>query len=100
MGRQKRGFVFCRCQSSHRLWRRCYDAAVRALVVAAPLLGHVLPLVRLATALSNAGHDVLIATAGDALTGRAIQLPMENVAPTFHFGRIATRTCLRHPLAV
>jgi UDP:flavonoid glycosyltransferase YjiC (YdhE family) len=71
---------------------------MRVLVVAAPLLGHLLPLVPLARALADAGHDVLLATAGDAITGPDVRLPIENVAPTFHFGRIAAGTMLRHPL--
>jgi UDP:flavonoid glycosyltransferase YjiC (YdhE family) len=72
---------------------------MRVLFVSAPLLGHVLPLVPLAEALRRAGHDVLVATAGDALTvGRAAKLPVADVAPGFSFARIARGMMLRHPL--
>lgn len=71
---------------------------MRVLFVSAPLLGHVLPLVPLATAFRRAGHDILVATAADALTaGRALRMPMANVAPGFSFTRTARRTMLRHP---
>ncbi|MEV0564042.1 glycosyltransferase [Dactylosporangium sp. NPDC050588] len=71
---------------------------MRVLFVSAPLLGHMLPLVPLAEALRRAGHDVLIATAADALTaGRTAKLPVVDVAPGFSFARIARRTMLRHP---
>ncbi|MEU0562980.1 glycosyltransferase [Dactylosporangium sp. NPDC006015] len=71
---------------------------MRVLFVSAPLLGHILPLVPLAEALRRAGHDVLIATAADALTaGRTAKLPVVDVAPGFSFARIARRTMLRHP---
>ncbi|MEV4134944.1 glycosyltransferase [Dactylosporangium sp. NPDC049742] len=71
---------------------------MRVLFVSAPLLGHMLPLVPLAEAFRRAGHDVLIATAADALTaGRTAKLPVVDVAPGFSFARIARRTMLRHP---
>lgn len=73
-------------------------AGRRVLVVSAPLLGHVFPLVPLARALSAAGHEVRVATAGDGLAVRTSGLPVEDVAPDFDFGRIARRTMLRHPL--
>ncbi|MEV4515298.1 nucleotide disphospho-sugar-binding domain-containing protein [Dactylosporangium sp. NPDC049525] len=72
---------------------------MRVLFVSAPLLGHVLPLVPLAEAFRRAGHEVLVATAADALTaGRALKLPVSDVAPGFSFGRTARRMMLRHPL--
>ncbi|GAA3191835.1 nucleotide disphospho-sugar-binding domain-containing protein [Dactylosporangium siamense] len=72
---------------------------MRVLFVSAPLLGHVLPLVPLAEAFRRAGHEVLVATAADALTaGRAVKLPVADVAPGFSFGRTARRMMLRHPL--
>lgn len=72
---------------------------MRVLFVSAPLLGHVLPLVALAEALRRAGHDVLVATAADALTvGPARRLPIADVAPGFSFARTARRMMLRHPL--
>ncbi|MET7423414.1 glycosyltransferase [Dactylosporangium sp. NPDC005555] len=71
---------------------------MRVLFVSAPLLGHVMPLVPLAEAFRRAGHDVLVATAADALTaGRTRKLPVVDVATGFSFDRIARRTMLRHP---
>jgi hypothetical protein len=40
---------------------------VRLLAVASPLTGHLLPLVPLARALRDAGHDVTVVTGGDGL---------------------------------
>lgn len=71
---------------------------MRVLVVSAPLLGHAFPLVPLTRALRAAGHDVLVATGGDALAVRDAGLPVEDVAPGFRFGPIAARTLIRHPL--
>jgi len=71
---------------------------MRVLVVSAPLVGHVFPLVPLARALRDAGHEVLIATAAEGLAVRGAGLPVEDVAPGFRFGLIAARIMLRHPL--
>lgn len=68
------------------------------MVVSAPLLGHVFPLVPLARALRSAGHDVLLATAADGLAVGASGLPVEDVAPDLKFDRIALRMMLRHPV--
>lgn len=70
---------------------------MRVLFGSAPLLGHVLPMVPLAEALRDAGHEVLIATGADALAVRRTGLPVEDVTPGFRFERIAKRTILRHP---
>jgi UDP:flavonoid glycosyltransferase YjiC (YdhE family) len=71
---------------------------VRVLVVSAPMLGHIFPMIPLARALQSAGHEIVIATAGDALAARGAGLPIEDVTPLFNFQRIARRTMLRHPL--
>lgn len=71
---------------------------MRVLFVSAPLLGHLLPMVPLAEAMRAAGHHVLLAAGGDALAVRRTGLPVEDIAPDFHFGRIAGRLMLRHPL--
>lgn len=71
---------------------------MRVLVVSAPLLGHLRPLVPLALALRAAGHDVLIAAGGDALGADTAGVPTRDVAPGFRFERVARRTMLRHPL--
>src|SRR5688572_29075954 len=72
---------------------------MRVLVVSAPLVGHVFPLVPLALALRSSGHEVLVATGGDAMAARESGLPVEDVAPGFRMGPVATRMLLRHPLA-
>ena len=72
---------------------------MRVLVVAAPLLGHVFPLVPLALALRDAGHDVVVATGGEALRVRESGLHVEDVVPsTVRFGPIALRIMVTHPL--
>jgi UDP:flavonoid glycosyltransferase YjiC (YdhE family) len=71
---------------------------VRVLVVSAPLLGHLLPLVPLAAALRSAGHEVLIATGAAALDADTRGVPVRDIAPGFRFDRIALRTMIRHPL--
>jgi UDP-N-acetylglucosamine:LPS N-acetylglucosamine transferase len=72
---------------------------MRVLVVAAPLLGHVFPLMPLAHALHDAGHDVVVATGGEALRVRDSGLHVEDVVPAnVRFGPIALRIMLTHPL--
>ena len=44
---------------------------MRALFVASPMVGHVLPLMPLAAAFRDAGHDVLVATGADGVGRRA-----------------------------
>src|SRR3712207_1239701 len=66
---------------------------MRVLVVSAPLLGHLFPLVPLARAIRDAGHEVLLA-AGAHTT----DLPVRDIAPRFRMGPIAARMMLRHPL--
>jgi len=70
--------------------------SVRVLVVAAPLLGHVLPLVPLAAALRAAGNEVLVA-AGD-VADRVGGLPAHDLAPGFRLDRAALRVLATHPL--
>ncbi|MEV0455803.1 nucleotide disphospho-sugar-binding domain-containing protein [Catellatospora methionotrophica] len=71
---------------------------MRVLIVSAPLQGHLLPLLPLAFAWRDAGHDVLLASGGDALSVDLGGLAAYDVAPGFAFGRIAVRVMLRHPL--
>ncbi|MEV5695226.1 nucleotide disphospho-sugar-binding domain-containing protein [Micromonospora globbae] len=71
---------------------------MRVLVVSAPLVGHVFPLVPLALALRDAGHEVLVATGGEGMAVAGSGLPVRDVAPGFDFGRIARGVLLRHPL--
>jgi UDP:flavonoid glycosyltransferase YjiC (YdhE family) len=72
---------------------------MRVLVVSAPLVGHLFPLVPFAHALDAAGHEVLVATAAEAVpAARAAGFAAEDTAPAFRFGRIITRLMLTHPL--
>lgn len=71
---------------------------MRVLVTTAPLIGHVFPLVPLARALRDAGHEVLVATGGDALRVRDAGLAVEEVGSGVRLDRLAIRLLLRHPL--
>ncbi|MDO3685487.1 hypothetical protein [Micromonospora sp. C28ISP2-4] len=66
---------------------------MRVLIVSAPLIGHVFPLVPLAVALRDAEHGVLGATAAEGLDVARSGLPVRDVAPAFDFGRIARGRC-------
>lgn len=71
---------------------------MRILFVAAPLLGHLYPMIPLATALRAAGHDILVASGGDVLERPPAGFAVEDVVTgRFTFGRIATAAMLRHP---
>ncbi len=72
-------------------------ATVRVLVVASPLIGHVLPLVPLALALREAGADVAVATAGDGVAVCSPELSPTDVAPGLRLGPLFGRLMLRHP---
>jgi UDP:flavonoid glycosyltransferase YjiC (YdhE family) len=71
---------------------------MRVLVTTAPLIGHVFPLVPLARAVQAAGHDVLVATGGDAGCVRDAGLAVEEVGSDVRLSRLAIRLLLRHPL--
>ncbi len=71
---------------------------MRVLVTTSPLIGHVFPLVPLARALGAAGHDVLVATGGDALRVRDAGLAVAEVGSDVRLGRYALRMLVRHPL--
>jgi UDP:flavonoid glycosyltransferase YjiC (YdhE family) len=74
---------------------------MRALFVANPLVGHVLPLVPLAAAFRDAGHDVLFATGDDGLdAARRADLAVHDVAPGVHVGRVFGGATLRHPVHI
>lgn len=64
---------------------------MRVLIVSAPLQGHLLPLLPLAFAWRDAGHEVLVASGADALAVDLGGLAAHDVAPGFSFGRIAGR---------
>lgn len=71
---------------------------MRVLVVAPPLLGYVQSLVPLAWELRTAGHEVLVATAGDAVRVAESGLPVVDVARGFALRRTIRRMGLRNPV--
>lgn len=70
---------------------------MKILVVAAPLLGHVLPLVPLAVALRAAGHEVRVASGGDVSAVHTQGLPLEDIAVGQRWGRVTAVDALRRP---
>ncbi|MBL7262195.1 glycosyltransferase [Paractinoplanes lichenicola] len=70
---------------------------MRFLVVVAPLLSAVQSVAPLGRALVDAGHDVLVATAGEAASVE-IGLPVTDVAPRFSYLSTGVRIAVRHPL--
>jgi UDP:flavonoid glycosyltransferase YjiC (YdhE family) len=70
---------------------------MRVLVVASPLTGHVLPLMPLSAALRDAGHDVLVATAGEGLGVCPPDLSVLDVAPDLRLRPLFLRVMTRHP---
>lgn len=71
---------------------------MRVLVVTAPLLGYAQSLVPLAWELRTAGHEVLLATAGEAVRVAESGLPVANVARGFDLSRTMRRKALRNPV--
>jgi len=68
------------------------------MVVTAPLPEHTYPLVPLAWELRVAGHEVLLATAGEAVRVADSGLPVADVARHFDLGRATRRMALRNPM--
>jgi hypothetical protein len=74
-------------------------AAVRVLFVASPMVGHVLPLLPLAGAMRDAGHEVVLATGPEgAGAARSSGLDVREVAPGLRITRSFTRVAARHPV--
>lgn len=72
---------------------------MRVLVVASPMVGHVLPLLPLAGALAAAGHEVVLATGPEGMS--AARLPgiqVRDTAPDLEVGPSFGRVALRHPV--
>jgi UDP:flavonoid glycosyltransferase YjiC (YdhE family) len=68
---------------------------MRILFVAAPLQGHLLPLIPLAAACRDAGHDVIVASGG--FPPDVMGLRTADIGASFSLPRSAIRTALRHP---
>jgi EryCIII-like glycosyltransferase len=68
---------------------------MRILFVAAPLQGHLLPLVPLAAACRDAGHDVILASGG--FPPDVLGLRTAEIGAGFSLPRSAIRVALRHP---
>lgn len=68
---------------------------MRILFVAAPLQGHLLPLIPLAAACRDAGHDVIVAAGG--FPGDVAGLRTADIGAGFNLARSAVRVALRHP---
>ena len=68
---------------------------MRIMVVAAPLQGHLMPLVPLAVACREAGHDVLLA--GGEFPPDVRGLRTADIGARFSLARSAIRVALRHP---
>jgi UDP:flavonoid glycosyltransferase YjiC (YdhE family) len=74
---------------------------MRVLVVASPMVGHVLPLVPLARAFDDAGHDVLFATAAEGVAAvRKAGVAVHDIAPGLDVGRVVGGALLRHPVRI
>ncbi|HET6532653.1 MAG TPA: glycosyltransferase, partial [Actinoplanes sp.] len=71
---------------------------MRICFVAAPMQGHLLPLIPLAMACRDAGHEVTLASGG--LPGGAGGLPLHDIGANFNLQRSALRVTLRHPRAM
>ena len=68
---------------------------MRIMFVAAPLQGHVLPLIPLAAACRDAGHDVTVASGG--FPPDVLGLRTADIGASFSLPRSAIRVALRHP---
>ncbi|MET9211328.1 MULTISPECIES: glycosyltransferase [unclassified Nocardia] len=71
---------------------------MRVMFVAMPLLGHLFPMMPLATLLQRRGHQVLLATGGAAADAVGEHIPVTAVAPPIHYLRSAVRGLGAHPL--
>jgi UDP:flavonoid glycosyltransferase YjiC (YdhE family) len=68
---------------------------MRIVVVAAPLHGHLLPLIPLAAACRDAGHDVILA--GGGFPPDVLGLRTVDIGAGFSLARSAIRVAVRHP---
>lgn len=71
---------------------------MRILLIASPMVGHVLPLVPLARAFGAAGHDIAFATADQGVdAARKAGIAVHDVAPGLNITRVLLRALLPHP---
>ena len=78
---------------------RVHPRGMRVLLVVSPMVGHVLPLLPLAGALQDAGHDVVVATAAEGLgAARSTGLDARDVAPAVRVGPAFGKVAMRHPV--
>jgi hypothetical protein len=68
---------------------------MRIVFVAAPLQGHLLPLIPLAAACRDAGHDVILAAGG--FPPDVLGLRTADIGGAFNLPRSAIRVAVRHP---
>jgi UDP:flavonoid glycosyltransferase YjiC (YdhE family) len=72
---------------------------MRVLAIASPMVGHVLPLIPLARAFRDAGHDVLFGTAHEGVEAvRKAGVQVEDVAPGLNVSRVLLGALIRRPL--
>jgi UDP:flavonoid glycosyltransferase YjiC (YdhE family) len=71
---------------------------MRVLVVTVPVLGYANSIVPLAWELRTAGHEVLVAAAGEAVRVAGSGLPVANIARSFDLARTRRRMALRNPI--
>jgi UDP:flavonoid glycosyltransferase YjiC (YdhE family) len=71
---------------------------MRVLVISAPLLEYAYPLVPLAWELRTAGHEVMVATAGEAVRVAGSGLPVADIARGFDLRRAMRRMAIRNPV--
>ena len=70
---------------------------MRVLFVALPLVGHTLPMLPVATAMQAAGHEVRVATGGDALVADSGGVPFDDISGSPRPTR-PLRIVLGHPV--
>jgi UDP:flavonoid glycosyltransferase YjiC (YdhE family) len=79
--------------------RQVHAPGMRVLVVSSPMVGHILPLLPLADAVRDAGHEVLFATGPEGLeAARSSGLDVRDVAPGLRIGPVFGKAALRHPV--
>src|SRR5688572_27796555 len=69
------------------------------MFVASPMVGHILPLLPLAAAMRDAGHEVVLVTGPEGMdAARSSGLDVREVAPGLRITPSFTRVAARHPV--